>query len=229
MLRHEQTQEQTAIPAAKVAVSAEELAEALSALESRRERSVPADSITIGEAVSELSLSYTPEELLAEIQARRQSTTVKRPRRRVLPSLLGAGVGLFVFVNVAWLAWGVGRAATAEAVGLMPPPQEATLAPPTPTFAPASDGDLQRLVTALEGQDFDAGRLTFLKAALRYNTYSSDQVRRILRTFDFDSDRIEAAVLLYPRVRNQDRFIWSLDVFEFDNGRRAVLERLRLN
>jgi hypothetical protein len=59
--------------AAEVRVTPEELTQALSAVESRREQSSQhlASTIRLGEAVDQLGLGVTPEELLAEIVAQR--------------------------------------------------------------------------------------------------------------------------------------------------------------
>src|SRR5262249_30805205 len=59
--------------AAEVRVSAQELAEAVEAVETRRNAAEQAnfDTITLGEAVQHLSLDMTPEELLTELRARR--------------------------------------------------------------------------------------------------------------------------------------------------------------
>lgn len=71
MLNHEQPQEPFSQPAALVRVTPEELAAAISRLEARR---AGADGkIAIGDAVNELSLDATPEEVLAEVQAGRMT------------------------------------------------------------------------------------------------------------------------------------------------------------
>jgi hypothetical protein len=224
MLQHERVQEQTAAPAAKVAVSAEELAEALSALESRRDKSVPAGSITLGEAVSELSLSYTPEELLAEVQARRAQTAVPRRKQWMATRwLMAAALTGSVFFNLIFFI-----AAARNGGGAWSPPQAPATAA-MENLSPVGTADHQKLVRSLDGQNFDAGRMSFLKAAFRTRSFTSEEVQAILKTFDFDDLRADAAVLLYPRVSDKDRFIWSLDAFQFDAGREAVLRRLRLN
>ena len=79
MLKHEDIpQPQTPSPsAAQVRVTPEELAAAVTALQIRKEGQP--GTIAIGDAVDELGLDVTPEEVLAEVQARRQ---VRKPKRR---------------------------------------------------------------------------------------------------------------------------------------------------
>ena len=77
MLKHEDIpQPQTPSPsAAQVRVTPEELAAAVTALQIRKEGQP--GTIAIGDAVEELGLDVTPEEVLAEVQARRA-----KPKRR---------------------------------------------------------------------------------------------------------------------------------------------------
>ncbi len=83
MLKHEDSPEMPSWPAAQVRVTPQELAEALARLEARqgeREGTIP-----LGDAVQELGLSATPEELLREIEAGRATSPARRlPSRRLL-------------------------------------------------------------------------------------------------------------------------------------------------
>jgi len=71
MLKHEDKLEAPSQPAAQVRVTPEELATALSRIEARKDAGQRhADgTIPIGEAVQQLGLDTTPEEVLAEVQA----------------------------------------------------------------------------------------------------------------------------------------------------------------
>ncbi len=81
MLNHEQPPESLSPPAAQVRVTPEELAAALARLEARR---AGADGkIAIGDAVSELSLDATPEEVLAEVRAGQSQPQAVKPRSPV--------------------------------------------------------------------------------------------------------------------------------------------------
>jgi hypothetical protein len=73
MLHHQEHQDDQPQFAAEVRVSAQELAEAVEAVEARRSAAeqTPLDTIALGDAVQHLSLDMTPEELLTELQARR--------------------------------------------------------------------------------------------------------------------------------------------------------------
>ena len=100
MLKHENLTETQPAPAAQVRVTPEELAAAVTALQIRKEGQP--GTIAIGDAVEELGLDVTPEEVLAEVQARR--ATKKRPskmRLKVLSTALAALVSLSI--------WGVSQ------------------------------------------------------------------------------------------------------------------------
>lgn len=81
MLKHEDNpQPQTpSLSAASVRVSPEELAAAITALQTRKEGQP--GTIAIGDAVEELGLDVSPEEVLAEVQARRVKPRRKRDYR----------------------------------------------------------------------------------------------------------------------------------------------------
>ena len=99
MLKHEDTPQTQFQSAAQVRVTPEELAAAITALQIRKEGQP--GTIAIGDAVEELGLDVTPEEVLAEVQARRQAalkrTRQSRGQRFVLAlGLAGVLLGLGV-------------------------------------------------------------------------------------------------------------------------------------
>ncbi len=78
MLRHDDSSEISAPPAAQVRVTPQELAAALARLEARQ--GSLDGTIPLGEAVQELGLNATPEELLREIEAGRARQHENQPR-----------------------------------------------------------------------------------------------------------------------------------------------------
>ena len=87
MLKHEQPEEPLSQPAAQVRVTPEELAAAVARLEARR---AGADGkIAIGDAVSELSLDATPEEVLAEVRAGQAHFQAVKPKHLSLRERAG--------------------------------------------------------------------------------------------------------------------------------------------
>src|SRR5262245_30815655 len=74
MLQQQNLIEQQEEEAARVRVTMDELARAVARYETRKldETQVPANTMTVGEAIEQLSLTATPEELLAEVEAERR-------------------------------------------------------------------------------------------------------------------------------------------------------------
>lgn len=133
MLNHEQPEQQ---PAALVRVTPEELAAAIARLEARR---VGADGkIAIGDAVTELSLDATPEEVLAEVRAGQNQPQTVRPRRPLplrqrLSLYFVAGV-LTLGITALWASLSTPIAqpnvdAISPAISYSPPPQHISLNP----------------------------------------------------------------------------------------------------
>ena len=117
------------LPAAQARVTPQELAAAITRLEARRDGEA-AGTISIGEAVTELGLTATPEAVWAEVQAARaQQITArqKRPSHRQRLALL-SGLGMALIGLVGW--WSVPHVAESQA------PATAAVTPPPPQAAP---------------------------------------------------------------------------------------------
>ena len=115
MLRQEHD-EITPLPAAQIRVTPEELATAISRLEARKDANQRHSdgTISIGDAVQQLGLEATPEEVLAEVQAARAQQTTpakKRPTHRQRLALL-SGMGLGLIGLVGW--WSIPHVAESQ-------------------------------------------------------------------------------------------------------------------
>lgn len=89
MLKHNALEEQSA----GVRVTPEELAAAVAALEARKQRA--SNTITIGDAVDELSLDNHPDDILREVQSQRaQRTSSRRKSKRGWIGLAGAVIAI---------------------------------------------------------------------------------------------------------------------------------------
>ena len=95
MLKHEDNPQMPPQSAAQVRVTPEELAAAVTALQIRKEGQP--GTIAIGDAVDELGLDVTPEEVLAEVQASRAAHGRKRFSLRSL--LLRQRLGLYFAIG----------------------------------------------------------------------------------------------------------------------------------
>src|SRR5439155_10049747 len=69
----------------------------------------------------------------------------------------------------------------------------------------------------------------FSKLVSRHNQFTTEQARQLLEAFDSDSRRVEAAVTLYPRVKDAKYFFQALDAFDTDSGRMSARQQLKLD
>lgn len=101
---HQEQSDTPITPAAETRVSAKELADAVAALQARKEEAARRveGTIPIGQAVQELGLDATPDEILAEVQAQRlpQRRAPWPKRHRRLTAIAGVGLALIV-----WAGW----------------------------------------------------------------------------------------------------------------------------
>lgn len=130
MLKLEDTPQTQSSPAAQVRVTPEELAAAVTALQIRKEGQP--GTIAIGDAVEELGLDVTPEEVLAEVQARR--ATNKRPRFGTRLKVLSAVLAVLVGLSI----WGVSQQPTSS-------PSVAVQPMPTTFFIPVQGSAFQHI------------------------------------------------------------------------------------
>lgn len=117
MLKHEDNPQVPSQPAANVRVTPEELAAAVTALQIRKEGQP--GTIAIGDAVEELGLDVSPEEVLAEVQLRRQAVPKKARLVRGRSVVLALGLasillGLAVNSNIMTQVQGTPLVAGAE-------------------------------------------------------------------------------------------------------------------
>lgn len=115
MQEHQESQGEVVTPAAQTRVKTEELAHALAAIEARRQDEAcrMADTVALGDAVRDLQLDVTPEEILAEVQTQRARQQKRVVTEQTRPSetwpvfgmtakILCAIIGAFLF-----LAWAI--------------------------------------------------------------------------------------------------------------------------
>lgn len=90
--------------------------------------------------------------------------------------------------------------------------------------------DFRELLNAVEGESFDKTKITLLQTAATDQFFSTDQVAQVLETFSFDSNKLDAARVLVPRLVDYDRAFRLLSSMSFDSGKedmRALIETSR--
>ncbi len=94
---------------------------------------------------------------------------------------------------------------------------------------PVEDKDFDRLLSAVTNEVHDIGRLNLIKMSVKTNRgYTCEQVLSLCDQFDHDDNRSEAAILIYPRIKDKEDFIIVLNSFSFSNYKAKVMTALQL-
>jgi len=213
------------VPAAELRVSPVELADAIASIERRRHHNPPAAAgIPLGDAVRELSLDFTPEDLLAEIYARRAESledaeTVQRttPQVSLKARYLTIALGLSLLFNFYLMRLQPAADVPATAIVAAGP------------AVSTSGAAFAQTLRAIQANSFDEGKLAYVRAASKTTRFTCAQARQILETFSFDDGRKDAAKALYPGLEDPQNFLPLLEVFSFDSSREELLRELGLS
>lgn len=98
----------------------------------------------------------------------------------------------------------------------------------TPSVLPVSDSRFMQLLKGLSAESFDEGKISYVMQVGRSHHFTSAQTSKLLSVFDFDDERVNAAVALYPYVVDHENFPAVLKVFSFDDGRETVIKKLKM-
>lgn len=82
------------------------------------------------------------------------------------------------------------------------------------------------LMNALDNASFDNTRMSIAKAALVSNKMNTQQIASIMRTFSFDSYRLEIAKFAYESCVDQQNYYRLSNEFTFDSNARALMNSI---
>ncbi len=88
--------------------------------------------------------------------------------------------------------------------------------------AAVENGSFQAMLQQAKGEDFDNQRLAFVKGLGKANWFTADQITALLKTFDFDNNRADAAIALFSRCVDQGNWFKIYGTFEFDSNKNKV-------
>jgi hypothetical protein len=154
-------------------------------------------------AVSAASLISSP----SGVSALSAASVSKDPLEALARSLSGAAAAMAV----------PGSLAPAAAPATAPPPT-----PPAQRGPPATPARMDELLYAIDQRGFPSAKQEVIRAAARTTWFNTAQVILVLQSFAFGSDQVEAAVTLYPRVTDPQRWEQVYSVFTFDSDRKAL-------
>lgn len=74
------------------------------------------------------------------------------------------------------------------------------------------------LINSLQSRDFESTKVSMAKQALDKATIMTDDIKRIVKVFEFESTRLDFAKFAYSRCCDQRNYLRLSDVFEFDSS-----------
>jgi hypothetical protein len=91
-----------------------------------------------------------------------------------------------------------------------------------PGARPMADGSFDALVQAMDGQSFATGKLQLLEIAARDNHFLMAQVRRVVLTLTFPSDKVRVVEIMASRVVDRSNSFMLYSAFDFEMEREQV-------
>lgn len=82
------------------------------------------------------------------------------------------------------------------------------------------------LIQDLRNLSFSSEQLALIRDVARHQWFLTAQVRQVMGVFSFDSEKVEAAATLYPRVLDREDFYQVYADFTFDSDRQRLRERI---
>ena len=95
---------------------------------------------------------------------------------------------------------------------------------PIPIPVPRNPGsrDVHRLIAQLRRAPWDSERLRILRFDARFNYFTPSQAAEALRTFDWDSSRLDGLRLIAPQIFGRAGRWMIVDTFDFLSSRREA-------
>ncbi len=87
--------------------------------------------------------------------------------------------------------------------------------------------DVDALIKAVQQRSFEASKLSIAKEALAQSSIEADDLKRLLRSLEFEASRVELAKFAYPRVADQQNFYRIYEAFQYDDSIREVQQAVR--
>ncbi len=87
---------------------------------------------------------------------------------------------------------------------------------------PMPEDKFQELLNMLQKEAFESGKLEIVRTAAKDNFFTSEQVKRIMETFQFDDYKVKAAKILYPRVVDRENFFVVFSTLTYSSSREEL-------
>ena len=102
-----------------------------------------------------------------------------------------------------------------------PPVQSEIPPPPTPPPGPLemASKEFSDFVAAVKKENFDADRLKIIKEVAKDQWFTTAQVRQVLEAINYNSNKVDAGVILYPHVVDKDSWFKIYDALPFSSDK----------
>ncbi|RIJ37713.1 DUF4476 domain-containing protein [Pontibacter oryzae] len=87
--------------------------------------------------------------------------------------------------------------------------------------------ELDRLLETIHSRDFESTKLSIARDAVRGSSIMAEDLKRILRDFDYESTRVEFGKFAYEYLCDREHFYYIYDLFRFDSSVRELEEYTR--
>ncbi len=87
----------------------------------------------------------------------------------------------------------------------------------TGCLSPMTTSEYGRGIQSIKARSFDDEKMIVAKQVIRNNCLSTEQVRGIMKTFDFDKDKLSIAKYAYDYTSDQKNYYTLNDEFTFDD------------
>jgi hypothetical protein len=81
---------------------------------------------------------------------------------------------------------------------------------------PMAGGDFQSALESLKSKTFSDSRMTQAKQILNSNCMSADQIKTVMKAFEYEDDKLEFAKVAYDRCADPENYWKVNDAFEFE-------------
>ncbi|MGV4478124.1 DUF4476 domain-containing protein [Ornithobacterium rhinotracheale] len=86
--------------------------------------------------------------------------------------------------------------------------------------------NFKQFMRQLNQNAFDSDKMRFLQSTAPMSTFMSAEIKKILQTFSFDNERLNAAKLLFDYCVDKQNFYEVYDVFTFEYSKRELMDYL---
>ena len=75
-----------------------------------------------------------------------------------------------------------------------------------------------------KNEKFDDGKITMIRQQTNTTSFTSQQIRDLVKSLSFDKNRLMLAKLLYRQSADKNKYFLVYDAFDFDGSKRELME-----